>query len=111
MVCPVIRETWLENQEGVLERARAKQQAGEKLVVSGDGQYDSAGKSAMFGCYSMVNEKTGELMAYSMQQKQPGTSSYSLEAAGFNDCIEQFIRWGIRIDIFVTDRHSQVKTT
>lgn len=55
---PVIQEEWQKEKDRAL--AKVKSQAGDSIVVSGDGRCDSLGHNAKYGSYALMHGYAGQ---------------------------------------------------
>ena len=75
----MINQAWKSNQLKIL--SQAKQDS--RVNACGDGRSDSPGHSAKYGTYTVINEETGKVIAFSVIQVSEVTS---LNAMEFNGC-------------------------
>ncbi|XP_077968635.1 uncharacterized protein LOC120326639 [Styela clava] len=100
---PVIVASWVEQRAALLAERR-----GMPLTIGGDGRADSRGHSAKFGCYTIMDLKTNEIIDMKLIQKNEVTSSKHMELEGLKRGIDALLEEGIRIGELITDRHPSV---
>ncbi|XP_077970451.1 uncharacterized protein LOC120336592 [Styela clava] len=100
---PVIIASWVEQRAALLAERR-----GMPLTIGGDGRADSPGHSAKFGCYTIMDLKTNEIIDMKLIQKNEVTSSNHMELEGLKRGIDALLEEGIRIGELITDRHPSV---
>nr|XP_039268835.1 uncharacterized protein LOC120343880 [Styela clava] len=100
---PVIVASWVEQRAALLAERR-----GMPLTIGCDGRADSRGHSAKFGCYTIMDLKTNEIIDMKLIQKNEVTSSNHMELEGLKRGIDALLEEGIRIGELITDRHPSV---
>nr|XP_039253207.1 LOW QUALITY PROTEIN: uncharacterized protein LOC120330355 [Styela clava] len=100
---PVIVASWVEQRAALLAGRR-----GMPLTIGGDDRADSRGHSAKFGCYTIMDLKTNEIIDMKLIQKNEVTSSNHMELEGLKRGIDALLEEGIRIGELITDRHPSV---
>ncbi|XP_078352898.1 uncharacterized protein LOC144637699 [Oculina patagonica] len=98
---PVINEAWEAESRRQIEMLCAK----EVVNLDGDGRCDSPGHSAKYGTYTLMEEDTGNVVAFNVVQVSEVTSSNAMEKEGFSRCIELLESKDVTISRIATDRH------
>lgn len=75
------------------------------INLNADGHCDSPRHSAKYGTYILMDNDSGNMVAFSVAQVSEVTSSNAMEKKGFKCCIET-----VQIDRIATDRrvHQQL---
>ena len=81
---PVVNEAW----ETELNRQINKLTCSEVVNLDGDGRCDSPGHCAKYGTYTLMDEKQGNVVAFSVVQVSEVSSSNAMEKEGFTRCVE-----------------------
>ena len=104
---PVVNEAW------EAESRYQIQMLTEKKVVNldGDGRCDSPGHSAKYGTYTLMDDDTGNVVAFNVIQVSEVTSSNAMEKEGFTRCIEFLESKDITINMIATDRHVSISSS
>ena len=58
------------------------------INLNGDGHCDSPGHSAKYGTYILMDNDSGNMVAFSVVQVSEVTSSNAMEKEGFKCCIK-----------------------
>ena len=103
---PVVNEAW------EAESRQQIQMLTEKEVVNldGDGRCDSPGHSAKYGTYTLMDDDTGNVVAFNVIQVSEVTSSNAMEKEGFSRCIEILESNDVTINRIATDRHVPISS-
>ena len=99
---PVVQQTWSDQQD-LHRRFR-----GQPLAVSGDGRCDSPGFNAKYCTYTMMAQKTGEILNFRVVQVTEATSSVAMEKEGFKRCVDDLIASGFQFTSLATDCHTGI---
>ena len=75
---PVINNAWNSSQAGVIQQLRQALH----FDICGDGRCDGHGHSAKYGTYSMMDEKSGKVVEFSVIQVAEVTSSNAMDYEG-----------------------------
>ena len=80
------------------------------INLNGDGCCDSPGHSVKYGTYTLMDDDSGKVMAFSVVQVSEVTSSNAMEKEGFKPCIESLEDDRVQNDRIATDRcvHQQL---
>lgn len=101
---PVIYRNFVSRKAAIVEKLKA---SNVKLVLSGDGQYDSPGFSAKFCTYSIMNCDTNEVIDFCVIQK--GQFTTDLEKHACQQLMHILVHeYKLDIGSFVSDRHSSI---
>ena len=77
---PVINEAWAAESTRQVEMLNGKR----AVNLDGDGRCDSPGHSAKFGTYTLMDDDTGNVVAFNVVQVSEVTSSNAMEKEGFS---------------------------
>ena len=97
---PVANEAWEAESRHQINKLTSR----EVVNLSGDGQCDSPGHSAKYGTYTLMDEDTGNVIAFNVVQVSEVSSSNTMEKGGFCRCIELLEGKGVKISRVATDR-------
>ena len=104
---PVINHTWQEEQRQVIESICSK----DIVYLSGDGRCDSPGHNAKYGTYTLMDNDSGKVAAFSLVQVSEVTSSNAMEKEGFERCLKSLQDANVCIACIATDRHVSISST
>ena len=77
-------------------------------VLCGDGRCDSTGHSAKYGTYTLLNEKTGKIPAFSVVQVIEVTSSNAMEMEGCRRILNNVLSSNLQVPCLTTDKHISI---
>ena len=80
------------------------------INLNGDGHCDSPGHNAKYGTYTLMDDDSGKVVAFSVVQVSEVTSSNAMEKEGFKRCIESLEGDRVEIDRIATDRHVSISS-
>ena len=103
---PVINDAWEAEKQRQIDILNAK----EVVNLDGDARCDSPGHSAKYGTYTLMDDDTGDVVAFSVVQVSEVTSSNAMEKEGFSRCIELLERNDVTISRIATDRHVTISS-
>ena len=75
------------------------------IDLNGDGRCESPEHSAKYGTYTLMDNASDKMVAFSVVQVSEVTSSNAMEKEGFKRCIESLEDDRVKIDRIATDRH------
>ncbi|KAF8365397.1 hypothetical protein PRIPAC_83226 [Pristionchus pacificus] len=113
-VIPAIEEYFYRSQAILIDEINERVSKGEKINLSGDGQFDSRGYCGAWCRYFILCADTGRALHYILMHKnETGGSSMKMEVAalerGLNE-LSYMIGGTEAIESIVTDRHGAVTT-
>ncbi|CAN7945265.1 unnamed protein product, partial [Ixodes hexagonus] len=103
---PAVTEVWHSEQAILLDDLR-----GRKLCLAGDGRADTPGHSADFGTYTLLETAANRVIHTELVKSTEVSSSNRMEVEGMERCLSYLCAQDMRIDILVTDRHSEGKSS
>ena len=103
---PVVNEAW-ENEQQLVRQELAVRDA---VNLNGDGRCDSPGHNAKYGTYTLMDDDSGKVVAFSVVQVTETTSSNAMEKEGFKRCLESLEGDGVHINRIATDRHVSISS-
>ena len=103
---PVLNQAWKNEQQMVKQELVNKG----AINLNGDGCCDSPGHSAKYGPYTLMDNDSGKVVAFSVVQVSEVTSSNAMEKEGFKRCIESLEDDRVQIDRIATDRHVSISS-
>ena len=103
---PVLNQAWKNEQEIVRQELVNKG----AINLNGDGRCDSPGHSAKYGTYTLMDDDSGKVVAFSVVQVSEVTSSNAMEKEGFQRCIKSLQDDRVQIDRIATDRHVSISS-
>ena len=103
---PVINKAWEDENRNQIDKLSSK----ELVNLDGDGRCDSPGHCAKYGTYTLMDEDTGNVVAFEVVQVSEVTSSNAMEKEGFSRCIELLEGKGVKISRVATDRHVSISS-
>lgn len=83
--------------------------AEDKLDLIGDGRCDSPGYNADYDTYTLMNLKSGEILAFHVIHVGEVENSSRMEKVGMIKVLERVGNAGISINSLTTDRHIQIR--
>ena len=101
---PVINKAWESNRDGVIQQLKQVPH----IDICGDGRCDSPGHSAKYGTYSMMDEKSGKLVDFSVVQVTEVTSSNAMEYEGCKRTLNALLQDNIPVRCLTTDQHTTI---
>ena len=101
---PIVAQAWKINQASVID---ALHLVG-SVDLCGDGRCDSPGHSAKYGTYTLLDENTGKIPAFSVVQVTEVTSSNAMEAEGCRRALDSMLASNVQVRCLTTDRHVTV---
>ena len=102
----VLNQAWKNEQETVRQELVNKG----AINLNGDGRCDSPGHSAKYGTYTLMDDDSGKVVAFSVVQVSEVASSNAMEKEGFKPCIESLEDNRVQIDRVATDRHVSISS-
>ena len=103
---PVVNEAWEAESSIQINKLTSK----EVVNLDGDGRCDSPGHCAKYGTYTLMDEDTGNVVAFNVVQVSEVSSSNAMEKEGFTRCIEMLEAKGVNIGRVATDRHVSISS-
>lgn len=103
---PVINEAWEAECTNQIDQLTSQ----EVINLNGDGRCDSPGHSAKYGTYTLMDEDTGNVVAFNVVQVSEVSSSNAMEKEGFSRCMELLEGNGVKISRVATDRHVSISS-
>ena len=73
--------------------------------LCGDGGCDSPGHTAKYGTYTLLDENTGKIPAFTGVQVTEVTSSNAMEAEGCRRALDSVLANNFQVQCLTTDRH------
>ena len=117
LLYPVIYTYWLVHQSCVLEELRQLVRDAEELseainiAVSGDCRFDTPGFRAMYATHYTVSLNTSKVLTVVVVNKrQTGNNSPAMEPAATRASLTFLQESKVRVDTYVTDRSSSVRS-
>ena len=101
---PSILHHWKKNQSDMIKEIQNL----DNTTWSGDGRFDSMGHNAKYGAYTMFNNDTSKLIHFELLQSNQTGNSNAMELEGAKRCFEYLKSAGLKIPVFVTDRHKGI---
>ena len=80
------------------------------INLNGDRRCDSPGHSAKYGTYTLMDDDSGKVVAFSVIQVSQVISCNAMEKEGFKRCIESLQDDMVQIDRIATDRHVSISS-
>ena len=105
VVFPVINNSYQNQQKEVTEEIM-KEKA--PVNLAGDGRSDSPGHNAKYGTYTLMEEKSGKIIDFSLVQVSECTSSNAMENEGCQRSLKKVISNKVKVRSLTTDRHTQI---
>ena len=103
---PVVSEAWEAESNNQINKLISK----DAVNLDGDGRCDSPGHCAKYGTYTLMDEDTGNVVAFNVVQVTEVSSSDAMEKEGFTRCIEMLEGKGVNISRVTTDRHVSISS-
>ena len=104
LLFPVINQAWKSNQLEILSQAKQVSH----VNTCGDGRSDSPGHSAKYGTYTIMNEGTGQVIAFSVIQVSEVTSSNAMEFEGCKRTLNSLLEANGPNRCLTTNRHTTI---
>ena len=104
---PVVNEAWEAESRRQIEKLNGKA----VVNLDGDGRCDSPGHCAKYGTYTLMDDDTGDVVAFNVVQVSEVTSSNAMEKEGFSRCIEMLESKNVTISRIATDRHVSISSS
>ena len=104
---PVVNEAWEAESRRQIEKLTGKA----VVNLNGDGRCDSPGHCAKYGTYTLMDDDTGDVVAFNVVQVSEVTSSNAMEKEGFSRCIEMMESKDVTISRIATDRHVSISSS
>ena len=104
---PVVNEAWETESRRQIEKLHGKA----VVNLDGDGRCDSPGHCAKYGTYTLMDDDTGDVVAFNVVQVSEVTSSNAMEKEGFSRCIEMLESKNVTISRIATDRHVSISSS
>ena len=101
---PVVNEAWEAESNRQIDILTSKP----VVNLEGDGRCDSPGHCAKYGTYTLMDEDTGNVVAFNVVQVSEVSSSNAMEKEGFTRSIEMLEGKGVNITRVATDRHVSI---
>ena len=101
---PVVNEAWEAESNRQIDTLTSKA----VVNLEGDGRCDSPGHCAKYGTYTLMDEDTGNVVAFNVVQVSEVSSSNATEKEGFTRCIEMLEGKGVNIPRVATDRQVSI---
>lgn len=79
----------------------------DKIWVAGDGQFDSPGFCAKYCIYTLMDLNSSKIIDFKRVQK--GMVKGDLERKACEMLLEDMVKQGCKIDLFLTDRHKGIR--
>ena len=94
------------NETFEVQKKSVKQEVhGNETLYSGDIRYDSPGYSAQYKSYSLMGQKSTQIITAQLVHMREAGSSNACEKEGFRSCLTELESDNIKIDLLATDRH------
>ena len=103
---PVLNQAW-ENEQKIVRQELINNSA---INLNGDGRCDSPGHNAKYGTYTLMDDDSGKVMAFSVVQVSEVTSCNAMDKEGFKHCIESLEGDRVEVDRIDTDRHVSISS-
>ena len=103
---PVVNEAWEAESTRQIEKLNSK----EVVNLDGDGRCDSPGHCAKYGTYTLMDEDSGDVVAFNVVQVSEVSSSNAMEKEGFTRCIRDMEEKGVKISRVTTDCHVSISS-
>ena len=102
----MINAAWEKEQQNTLRQVKMKG----AVSLNGDGRCDSPGHNAKYGTYTLMDDNTGKITAFSIVQVSEVTSSNAMEKEGFIRCLTTLEDNEVAINCITTDRHTGISS-
>ncbi|XP_052434176.1 uncharacterized protein LOC127974730 isoform X1 [Carassius gibelio] len=102
---PAIIHKWNEDQNLQLHNLSQSK----NLILGGGMRADSPGHSAKYGCYTMMDVQTNNIVDIQLLQNSELGGSYHMEKDGLRRSLDRLEESGVKLDCIVTDRHPQIQ--
>lgn len=104
-ILPHINKQYKEQQVTLLNELKSHNTA---LDLCGDGRADSPGHNAKYGTYSIMDEKSGQILDFSLVHVSEVSSSNAMEYEGCKRTLNRLLSNEVSIRCLTTDRHTQI---
>ena len=101
---PVVNEAWEAESNSQIDILTSKP----VVNLEGDGRCDSPGHCAKYGTYTLMDEDTGNVVAFNVAQVSEVSSSNAMEKEGLTRSIEMLEGKGVNITRVATDRNVSI---
>ncbi|CAH3043901.1 unnamed protein product [Porites lobata] len=98
---PAVIHHWESYQTDLLNKVKDLKD----VVWAGDGRYDSMGHSAKYGAYTLLCTTIMKIVHFELVQANETGGSYQTELEGVKRCFGFLQRLGVKIGVFISDRH------
>lgn len=85
--------------------------AEEVINLDGDGRCYVPGHSAKYGTHTLMDEDTGNVVVFNVNQVSEVSSSKAMEKEGFSPCAKDFEEKGVKISRIGADCHVSISST
>ena len=104
IILPVINKQYIKQQSTIITDIND----GMPVDLCGDGRSDSPGHTAKYGTYSLMDEKSGKIVDFSLIHVSEVSSSNAMEYEGCKRSLDNLLNRKISIRCLTTDRHTQI---
>lgn len=104
IVLPIINKQYKQKQKNVINDIKGEM----PVDLCGDGRSDSPGHTAKYGSYSLMHERSGRIVDFSLVHVSEVSSSNAMEYEGCKRSLNNLLKRKISIRCLTTDRHTQV---
>jgi len=103
-ILPVINKQYKDQQNKVIAEIKGEM----PVDLCGDGRSDSPGHTAKYGTYSLMSEKSGKIVDFSLVHVSEVSSSNAMEYEGCKRSLNNLLQREVSIRCLTTDRHTQI---
>ena len=103
---PVVNEAWEAESTRQIEKLNSR----DVVNLDGDGRFDSPGHCAKYGTYTLMDEDSGDVVAFNVVHVSEVSSSNAMEKEGFTRCIRDMEEKGVKISRVATDCHVSISS-